>query len=113
MKNQISFACLSLVILASCKTNETPKTVSSDLGIIEAVNMNPVNLKTGPIVCPKEATLRFLENSNTMVECYTEALFKTPDKGVTVENNELKRPLVCLGKIKITSKTTGVCQKTS
>jgi hypothetical protein len=112
---KLSIVLLALIVSAlcvSCKPTKVQKTSEpkTDLGTIEAVNMDPVKIKTGPIICPKKEKIEFWEGETNTARCTNTAILYNPDKtGIDLKN--LGRPLVCPGKITITGKNTGVCNK--
>jgi hypothetical protein len=131
MKISIGFLVLFVsIVCVSCKTTEvpkkdlgldyevnvygvTPKVTTQpevNLGTIEAVNLNTIQLKTGPINCPNNTTL-ILKSLKTGICIKNPAMIK---RIINVEENvPEERTLVCAGKIKLnlTSRTKGACLK--
>jgi hypothetical protein len=108
----VLFGLIISIVCVSCKTSEVQKTSEpkTHLETIEAVNMNPIQLKTGKIACPEEEELKLL--GGNIAKCTNNGIFYNPNQNETVERKDLGRPLVCKsGVIKITGKFTGVCEK--
>jgi hypothetical protein len=105
------------IVCVSCKTTQIPQASEpkTNLGPDYEVNMvngvKPIQLKTGPIVCPIEAKLHYIGNSQNSVYCDSKAILFTPKKGTTIAEGDLNKVLICEGKIILTGKNTGICNE--
>jgi hypothetical protein len=119
MKTSFVLSSLTTILLCTSCSNISPEAKKPLEPNIEGpdyqVNFvnasNPIQLKPGPIVCPNEAIIKYVGNSENTVYCYSKAIFFTPDKKVTIDEYSLNKVLICQNSISITGKNKGVCKK--